>query len=291
MKRIATCVAAAGVLIFQLGAAQVPNTPFSVVMTGLELRALPATSIGTERVVNHAWELMGADVGIEYGALLQDPAMITVSGLDYQLPRSTALLAVRKATGGEFGRQGSTHKIFCDKVEERRGRRAKGMSSERARGRYKDTTRLCLVDTDNDRHFDKAFVTGTLFQSDWRLTDIAPIRFNEARHIDLGSGWRMGVRYFSQLGGGGRFSISLSLRNRVVDLSALKLRGATMQVTRAQTNFNAKKLPFRYQIGSAVFVVTAIGENSIKVRQESGFDYVPLDYSLVNRTTIWYMYY
>lgn len=285
-------VAAVMPLCLSLGAAGPGFVPFTVTMTGLEVLAVPAERRGTERPLDHGGVVLRAGVGMEHGAQVTSRASFNVAGLNYSLSRGQALLAARSASGGTL-RDFPKAKVFCDRQRERNRDSNGKLLVLRGVARFERLTRLCLVDADDDRSFEKAFVVGARVGSDWQMTDIPPIPYAERRHIGLGNSWQLQVIYLSNFAGGGNFSVSLRLDGQNVDLSAVKLRDRNrkVQATRVSTKFKGGKLPFRYQVGSAAFVVTAVDGKQITIRQDSDLDYAPLTYSLVNRTKIWYIYY
>lgn len=154
--------------------------------------------------------------------------------------------------------------------------------------RYHSETRLCLIDSENDGKFDKAFVVGTLDESDWHISDIAPIDYDQHRHIDMGPDWHLTVYYYPLGKPGGQLNTLLILDGRRVNLASFTLGG---KGHKAEFRFNAQRAPYHLAMGGASVFFTAGPDGKMTMRYERNFDHMPLDYKLARHIEYIYVYY
>lgn len=161
---------------------KVPKVPaFDVVLTGYVVqpsgKSLP---LGETKIVKEHDIVLSGSLFWFNTAKTTDSITIRAVDSDFTIPAGKALRLAARAVGGDLATLPSAAVTYC---EEFRHDLVKGWAQLATVGiaslgaRLQSDTMTCVVDSDRNGDFDKAFIVGTKRSEDRHLVDIAPVKY------------------------------------------------------------------------------------------------------------------
>jgi hypothetical protein len=157
-----------------------------------------ARQAGEERSVVPGDVVLTAPLGWLSAAILSQPVEVEIAGARESFGAGAMLLHALEARGGDLAQLPAAVRTYCG---EERLSSARVAASALALGvsdlatRLRRNTRFCLVDSDKDDRFDRAFLVGTRRDEDRRMVTIAPTPLEIRINHPLGEGDRLEVMY------------------------------------------------------------------------------------------------
>lgn len=214
---------------------------------------------------------------------LPNPVTVHAVGIDFVIPANANLRLAVGPEGGDIFTLSPEAIIYCeepknDTVKSLAHAATLGLTS--LGGRLARDTQTCLVDSDGNQEFDKAFIVGTKKAEDRHMVDIAPVRY-EPKLLDPVSGEsRLEVEFFD--GGvlnGPSLGMGLKVGGASTSFAALHffpLNGLSSGRTRTTCcqAVKIKKLPMTVHFGSASIRIDAFDPKARTATATiiSGFD-------------------
>lgn len=167
--------------------------PYSI-EPGSLMAGPPRSSIvpGTVRRLSLGDAIFEAPVVWTKAGEISDGLNVEIAGLNLHVsPGQT--LAAATATGGDLAGLAAAATVLCTRSYE--GLRDRAVSAANARSRYNKSGSLCLVDSDADSRFDKAFTDGSKLAADWHMVDIPATSYKVAEMVPHESGVVIKVVY------------------------------------------------------------------------------------------------
>jgi hypothetical protein len=151
--------------------------PFEVLMTGLAALPQEPPDQGVAKACQDGDVVYSMPVAHENRAIATAPIKFRVGGVDWTIPEKTELVRASEATGGDLASLPTSAVIYCGEEFKRSAESVAFVASLGLSGfvtRFSLWLQLCVVDTDLDGKFDKAFLSGAKSPSDLSLVDLTP---------------------------------------------------------------------------------------------------------------------
>jgi len=260
-------------------AAQAQLKPYKVWLGGDELLApLGGDWVGRERTIADGELLFRIPSASPKGAVPAAEVSLEIGGLTFSAPARVGLIAPETATGGDLATLPQGAQLYCQPREIGRRRKAPRVKIKGVlRERFDEDTQLCLVDSDADSRFDKAFLQGTIIASDRRMFDIPPVPYAAVEHL-RSDGNFVDVTFES----GGlvappRFKTQLILGGNLIDHAWVDFEDPVTRKWHAIWRFDSDALPQQLRIGAAVITVLAFDRSrgTVTVRYDRAFTATP----------------
>lgn len=233
---------------------------YEVRMSGMSV--LPATEpvpAGTEKRVAPGELLMSAPLGWFDRATLDAPLTVEISGIPSSLAAGTILYG-STAKGGDLDALAPGSRVYCAPgvpSAEKMIASAMTFGLSTLASRVAQVTQLCLIDSDANARFDRAFLVGLKRAADRKMVGLdAGYKGEQNQPIP---GARIDVFYRN--GGllpGVNISTEVTVEGKKLDLLgvAMVLDSGTELYTRLNQTFNGRTLPRAFDVASARVMLT-----------------------------------
>lgn len=236
-----------------------------------------AVAAGTEMTLGPEQVVLKARLGWLSGAKLDNAAAVAIGGRSATLPAGSLFIGAI-VTGGDLKTAAGDDPVFCSAE---RGEAVLGITSVAFDGapalgsrQPRSPGRLCLMDRDRDRRFERAVLLGAKRDAD-QSVDIEPVPYQPVIGLPMTGESEVRIVYES----GSKFRLEVleaGERQKFGMLSTRLSPSVIMQsdrILRAQT----KLLPQRMMVGSAVFTVLALDKEAdqARVRIDRNFSLAP----------------
>ena len=298
MMRVVAVLAAC--LSMPVVAAPAGPKPFTALTTGMVMLAPENPGVvGTERTMRENDEIFRARLGWFASATIAAGVTAHIADADWAIPQTALLQRAIVFAGGDLADQPRGSIVYCDTPK---AGLAKGLLNGITLGlsqlaaRFAKETQLCVMDSDANGDFDRAFLVGLKKPEDRKTVTITPVGYTTASDRPVDGDSYVHVRY---LDGGLLSGPSLAMDARVGGV-AQGLAGITMRAGAAQSlpvfvpasqSVKLKKLPQSMRFGAAALTVTAVDPvaKTATVRLDSNFAWTPVRFRYPVQTI--YIYY
>ncbi|MBL8651603.1 MAG: hypothetical protein JNL35_14525 [Sphingopyxis sp.] len=244
------------------------NRPYLVMTTGMViLPPVDPVKVGSERTVKEGDTIFRAPLGWFEYAVADSDVSVKIAELDWKIAANAKLNLVAGKGGGDLALLPATADIYCD---EPKNDVAKDLLNGLTLGlsqlgaRFAKSTRLCLVDTDSNGDFDKAFLVGLKKAEDRFLVPITPIAFKRFTNQPIDDKSFVEVVFYD--GGmlnGPNFKVQPTVSGTPMGIAAINVMatmspGARLIRIPMQQDIKRKKLPNRIIFGTARIEVKSV---------------------------------
>lgn len=270
LKTITAAFAALGLALSQPAIAAEKPKPvkvpdFNVVLTGYVVKPSGKTpAVGEVMELKEGDVILSGDVFWFNVAHASEPIAIHAVDSDFTIAANATLRLAARATGGDLDNLPGTALTYCEDFRHNQGKAliqlaTGGIASLGAR--LRSDTQTCVIDSDRDGKFDRAFINGAKKNEDRHSVEITPVAYRDTMFEPVGGDTKLEVRFFD--GGmlsGPNFQLSLRLKGSNASYAALHFfpldRRASVRarVPNAQ-GFSLNKLPLPMNFGSGAVQV------------------------------------
>lgn len=260
---------------------------FQAFTTGMViLKPIDPPAIGSERTVKEGDVVFRAPLGWFHHAVSDQDITARIIDLDWTIPKGSFLQSVAGMSGGNLSSLPKTAKTYCDAPKQDT---VKGLMHSLTLGlsqlgaRIAKETRLCVIDSDGNGDFDKAFLVGLKKKEDRFVVDIAPVPYTPHINAPMGENSFMEVVFYD--GGmlnGANFQIRVSINGQMAGLSGIRAfapaKPTTLTYVNSQQDIKSKKLPYPMTFGPAQLTVTALDKlaKTATIRVDRNLSWTPL---------------
>lgn len=239
---------------------------FNVVLTGYVVKPSGKSHpIGESLSLKEGDMVLSGDIFWFNVARASEPIAIRAVDTDFTIPANTTLRLAARALGGDLASLPAEAITYCEDFRHNQGKAlvqlaTGGIASLGAR--LRSDTQTCVIDTDRDGKFDKAFINGAKKGEDRHTVEIAPVAYRDTMFDPVAGDTRLEVRFYD--GGmlsGPNFQLNLRLNGSNASFAALhffRLDGGPVVRARVPIamGFSAKKVPMQLNFGSGAIEVT-----------------------------------
>jgi len=287
----------AALFVLLAAAAPAQAGQYRVGLAGMVI--LPAeapNAAGSERRLMPGDTVMRAPLGWFHTAAIAEDVTVEIAGVSETITPLSQLWAVISRRGGDLSSLAEGAPIFCGEL---RTNAVAAVASSLTLGLSSVATRVarqrrfCLVDSDSDGRFDRAFLVGAKRAPDQIMVPITPVAYREARNVPIGEGNHIEIGYSGGgLLGSANFPVGFYVGGvrQPIDLM-LTGDGRGIVRTSAAPNFRSRRIPMAVTIGSAQVTVLAFDSQSkgATIRYDRDFQWTPVSVSYRPQTIYVYV--
>lgn len=247
------------------GVAPAGAKPFLVGLTGMVM--LPPekpNEIGSEWTIKEHDVVFKTRLGWFQSASAEKDISVNIAGLVWTIPKGTLIQRAYRASGGDLA-EIKQAAVYCDVV---RNDATKGMLNALTLGlsqigkRVEKQSQLCVLDSNEDGMFDKAFLVGLKKPEDRFVVDIPHVTYQSFANKPLGEDSYIQVTYYD--GGmlsGPNFGLGVWVNGQKLGIQAVRMalpignRALPIQVP-VSSSIKLKELPQTIRFGMASITVT-----------------------------------
>jgi hypothetical protein len=276
-------------------AAQADDGRYQVALKSLMiLEPEQAPAKGEERAIAPGDVLYKAAIGWADTATSSQDIKVTVAGVTDEIQAGTLLHRAENARGGDLKSLAQKAKIYCGP---QRANAAKSIASAMTLGlsslasRVAKATQLCLVDSDGDAAFDKAFLVGLKKASDRKMVELSPIAYDAQENRRHGEQSYVELSYHDgALLIGPNFKLKVMLDGAAQDLKAIHTELPAKKRSSVVRAIELGAMPQHFDVGPAYFTVTYLDHKTKAARIRYDYEMVATPVALEYRPQTIYVY-
>lgn len=302
MQAAALCTAFAITASAAPAATEAGGKKFEVILTGLVVQPSGKSMPRGEDIEVKEHDVI-LDGKLSWFSVAKLEAATTVKAVDTEFPVSetTNLRLAARANGGDLASLPAGAKTYCDEL---RTDRMKALGQLATLGlsalgsRLSKETQVCLVDSDSNGDFDKAFIVGTKKAPDRHLVELAPVKYTKQTLAPLEGDSSLRVKFYD--GGvlsGPSLGMELKINGGTVNYASLymfplnRFGGGTPVPFRPNSGIKEKKLPQTHYFAFGQVVVKAFDKQRKVGTINITRDIVPSGFVIQYPPQVIYIYY